>query len=261
MLLDLLEYVVTPCSWRARSVGFLTSSLQVQARHRRCRRAWAPHLVRTRGVILEAAARCTEKRLAVILGAGLLHDIPLRELSEMFREVVLVDVVFPWASRIRAARFQNVRCLAAEVTETAHALPLAARDLRAPLPTSKPTLFLAEPSLDLTVSVNLLSQLPFIPTSYLRKRGFSEEALRVWSRHLQDAHLAWLRQLPGHIALITDIGGQHRDHAGTVLESWDNLHGLELPTGGERWEWQIAPAPEVDRNYDRVVEVAAYPEW
>jgi hypothetical protein len=261
MLLDLLEYVITPCSWRARSLGFLTSSLQVQARYRRCRRAWEPHLVRTRGVILEAATRCTERRIAVILGAGLLNDIPLRELAGMFREVVLVDVVFPWASRIHAARFRNVRCLAADVTETAYALPLAARDLRAPLPISKPRLFLTEPSLDLTVSVNLLSQLPFIPTSYLRKRGFSEDALRVWSRHLQDAHLAWLRQLRGHVALITDFGGQHRDRAGGVLEKWDNLHGLELPADGVRWEWNIAPAPESSPDYDRVVNVVAYAEW
>lgn len=256
MLLDLLEYAVTPCSWRARAIGFLKSSLQVQARYRRCRRAWEPHIANTRRVILEAAQRCPQRRLAVMLGAGLLHDIPLRELSAMFREVVLVDLIFPWASRVKVSRFRNVRRLAADVTATLDALATAP-----PLPISRPSLFLTESSLDLTVSVNLLSQLPFIPTSYFRKRGFSEEALRVWSRHLQDAHLAYLRQMPGHVALITDIGGQHRDRAGTVIESWDNLHGLALPDGGERWEWNIAPAPEVDRNQDRVVTVAAYPDW
>lgn len=263
MLLDLLEYALTPCSGPARALGFLKSSLQVQARFRRCHRAWEPHLARTRRVILEAAERCPQRRLAVILGAGLLHDVPLRELSEMFREVVLVDIVFPWASRVKVRRFPNVRLLAADVTATMDALPQAARDPAVPLPESKPMRFLDEPGLDLTVSVNLLSQLPFIPTSYLRhsRRPVDDAALACWSRHLQDAHLDYLRRLHGHVALITDTGGRHRDRSGVVRKEWDNLHGLTLPEGGERWEWELAPAPEADPHHDHVVNVIAYADW
>ena len=265
MLVDLLEYLITPCSWQARSIGFLTSSLQVQARYRRCRRAWQPHLDRTRRVILAAAESCAQRRKVAILGAGLLHDIPLRELSGMFREVVLVDIVFPWSSRLTAARYRNVRCLATDLTGTIDALIHAARDSTLPLPHSAPTLFQNDSALDLTVSVNLLSQLPVIPTRYLtRKRARAtrnEATLQTWSRHLQDAHLAYLQSLPGLITLITDIEGTRRTRNGTIVERWDNLHGLEMPPPNETWEWALAPAPESDPDVDHIVKVAAFSDW
>lgn len=256
LLLDLLEYLTTPCSWRVRSMGFLTSSLQVQARFRRCRRAWEPHLAATRSAILHAADRCGERRKAVVLGAGLLHDIPLRELSASFREVILADIVFPWASRLAARRFANVRCVQADVTETIHSI---AREQGAPLPRSQPARFLDEPALDFTVSVNLLSQLPVIPKRYLR-RGDSPE-VEAWSHHLQTAHLDYLRKLPGRVALISDTGGMHRDRAGAIVARWDNLHGLELPAPDAVWEWNLAPAPEADPCLDHLVRVAAFSDW
>ena len=256
LLVDFLEYLTTPCSWRARSMGFLTSSLQVQARYRRCRRAWEPHLAQTRRVILQAAGSRPRQRKAVILGAGLLHDIPLRELSTIFREVVLVDIVFPWSSRITARRFQNVRCLAADVTETIHAL---SRDPAVPLPRSQPARFLDDPALDFTVSVNLLSQLPVIPKRYLRRDESAD--VKAWAHQLQAAHLDYLRQLPGQVTIITDTGGMHRDGSGAIVHEWDNLHGLALPKPDAEWEWKIAPAPEADRKLDHVVRVAAYSDW
>lgn len=261
MLLDLLGYLITPCSWQARSMGFLTSTLQVQARYRRCRQAWEPHLAQTRQVILEAARACPQRRTAVILGAGLLHDIPLRDLAGIFREVILVDLVFPWSSRLSAARFRNVRCCPADVTATIHALARAARDPTLPLPVSEPSLLLREATLDLTVSVNLLTQLPVIPRRYLERVPRDEPALEAWSRHLQSAHLDYLRRLSGRQVLITDTGGLRRDHTGTIIEQWDNLHGLELPPADRTWEWNLAPAPEADPDLDHLVAVAGYSDW
>ncbi len=261
MLLDLLGYLLTPCSWQARSMGFLTSTLQVQARYRRCRHAWEPHLAMTRRLILEAAHACPQRRKLVIFGAGLLHDIPLRELAGMFREVTLVDLVFPWSSRLSAARFRNVRCLAADVTATIHNLAPAARDPTRPLPVSEPSRFLQEAALDLTVSVNLLTQLPVIPRRYLERVPRDEPSLDAWSRHLQSAHLDYLRRLPGRKVLITDTGGLRRDRTGTIIEQWDNLHGLELPPADLTWEWNLAPAPEADPDLDHLVAVAGYSDW
>lgn len=253
LLADLFQYLTTPCSRRARALGFLASSLQVQARYRRCRHAWEPHLAQTRRVILDAASECPQTRRAVIFGAGLLHDIPLRELAAMFREVVLVDIVFPWPSRVSARRFKNVRLLDADVTKTIHAL---SRSPSAPLPFSQPQLFVDDDALDFTASVNLLSQLPVIPKRYLR-RGDSA-VVETWARHLQAAHLDYLNRLPGRALIITDTGGMHRDRGGAIVHQWDNLHGLTLPPPDAEWLWTLAPAPEADRVLDHVVRVAAY---
>ena len=256
LLFDFIEYLTTPCSKQARSMGYLTSSLQTQARYRRCWRAWDSHVVETRRLILQIAGECPQKRKLVVMGAGLIHDVPVFALSTLFEEVILVDMVFLRATRREVSGIKNVRLIDADVTETIHAL---SRDPGAPLPRSQPALFLNEPTIDLAISVNLLSQLPVIPKRFLRRQDGPE--VEEWSRQLQAAHLDYLRRLPGRKMLITDTGGMHRDRNGKTVFEWDNLHGLALPKPDAEWEWKIAPAPEADRKLDHVFRVAAYLDW
>ena len=253
LLFDLLEYARTPCSREAREMGFLTASLQTQARCRRCYRAWDPHVVETRRIIFQEAEACPQKRKVVILGAGIVHDVPVVALAAMFDEVVLVDMVFLRATRKEVAGLKNVRCVEADVTGILHAL---SRDPAAPLPRSQPALFLDDPAVDFTLSVNLLSQLPVIPKRYLRRE--ESAGLNEWSRHLQAAHLDYLRALPGRVTLISDTGGMHRDRSGKIVHEWDNLHGLAMPKPDAEWKWKIAPAPEADRKLDHVFRVGAW---
>lgn len=260
MILELLEYLTSSCSKTARSMGFLTSSLQVRARFRRCGRAWLPHIQQTRRVILEAAAGCRDRRKAVVLGAGLLHDIPLKELSQLFEEVVLVDIVHPLLSRLSCIRFRNVRQLAADVTGIMEELPEIARIPDAPLPVSHPHLFLDDPRVDLTLSVNLLSQLSHVPTRYLDGRR-DEQAIDAFVKHLVEAHLDYLCRLPGRTTLVTDIAVRRDVREESLVEEWDSLFGVQLPPAEYSWEWHLAPSPELGRGIDVVTTVAAYTDW
>jgi hypothetical protein len=260
MILELLEYVMSPCLPTARSMGFLASAIQVRARYRRCRMAWAPHIAQTRRAILESVARCPSRRKVVVLGAGLLHDIPLQELSEAFAEVVLVDIVHPLSSRVAAWRFPNVTQICADVTEVMEPLRRAARRYDTPLPHSHPVRFVRDPELDLTVSVNLLSQLSHVPEKYLEKLR-NEAAIEAFSRHLIEAHLDYLLRLPGHTALITDVAGRRIARSGGTLEAWDPLCGVSLPPAQDTWQWHLAPSPEFARGIDVFTTVAAYTDW
>ena len=67
-------------------------------------------------MILDAAARCEQRRSAFVVGSGLLFDIPLEALSRQFEIVVLVDIVHAWSVRRQAARLSNVRLLPLDVT-------------------------------------------------------------------------------------------------------------------------------------------------
>src|SRR4051794_1867981 len=109
MLLKLLQYAVTPCPWYVRRMGYLGELLGIKARYARCRAAWEPHLQNTRTIITRAAAKCAQRRKAVVLGSGLLLDVPLAELAGAFREVILVDVVHPLEVRWQRSRFPNVQ--------------------------------------------------------------------------------------------------------------------------------------------------------
>ncbi|MEK0446796.1 MAG: hypothetical protein RLZZ399_2117 [Verrucomicrobiota bacterium] len=260
MILELLEYLLTPASRLARSMGFLRSALQVRSRFLRCANSWAPHLQHTRQLLLEAAATCPRHRKAVLLGAGLLHDIPLEELARQFKSVVLVDLVHPLPSRWATRRFPNVTRCTADISGVMAELPAALRFPQRPLPRSAPSLFLSDPELDMTVSVNLLSQLPWVPSQLLEK-SHPAPVLEPFLQHLLRAHLDYLTRLPGHCALVTDVAWR-REHIRTGhSESWDVLHGVSLPPPTRTWEWAIAPAPERESDHHFFAQVAGYPDW
>jgi hypothetical protein len=72
----------------------------------------------------------------------------------------------------------------------------------APMPVSRPTLFVDDPSLDLTLSVNRLSQLSYVPGKYLDGRR-DEPTIDIFLRHLVEAHLDYLCRLPGRTASVS----------------------------------------------------------
>lgn len=259
-MIDILRQIFTPCSWSARMMGYVRSIARVRSRYLRCELAWAPHLIRTRSVIEEAMRRCSSRRRAVVLGAGLRHDIPLKELSREFREVVLVDIVHPWHSRWSVRKFGNVRLVTHDVTEVMAEVYRVGSNPSAQLPTSCPQRFCDDGELDLTISVNLLSQLPVVPERFLLKARSKQEA-EAYGRHLIDAHLDYLQRLPGHVALIADIEAKKVSLKGDVVDEWGILYGAQLPTPDDRWEWCLAPSPEQERGFHFLRNVVAFVDW
>jgi hypothetical protein len=245
MLAEALEYLLTPCPRVARRMGYLYEVIAIKARYARCRNAWAPHLERTKSVLRAAMARCQQRRKALILGSGVLLDVPLEDLARDFRQVLLVDLVHPLGVCWRRRWFAIVITLTADVTNTAEALLLVAKQPGEPLPVARPTLFLEDAEVDLVASVNLLSQLPLLPSEFLRRVGNrSDQEISEFSRDLIRAHLDYLHSLPGVVALVADVEQQKLSRDGSVVARTDTFHGIELPWRGEEWVWPLAPRPE-----------------
>src|SRR6185312_8264905 len=116
MLMDWLEALLISCPRSLRVMGYLRELRHIQKRHDLWGAAWAEHGERTRTILRDAVSRCRDRRKAVVLGSGLLHDVPLDELSAGFREVILVDILHPLSVRRRTRDFANVRLLSADVT-------------------------------------------------------------------------------------------------------------------------------------------------
>jgi hypothetical protein len=244
VILEALEYLLTPCSRAARAMGYLREAMGIRSRHSRCRRAWQPHLEKTRSFLLGAMETCRSRRKAVILGSGPLYDVPVEELAAGFREVLLVDLVHPLSARWRRRRLRNVRSITADVTGTIDAVYRAAGRPESPLPAAKPTLFLDDPEVDFVASVNLLSQLPFIPSEYLGEMGYPAQQVDAFAAQLIRSHLGYLEQFAATTVLITDVEALTLDPNGRVIERSDLLYGVALPYRGESWIWQLAPSPE-----------------
>jgi hypothetical protein len=258
MLAELIEYALTPCPRFARRMGYLYETIAIRSRAARCSAAWAPHQERTRAVIRRAMGRCKLRRKAVVLGSGPLLDVPLAELAAGFADVVLVDIVQPLGSRWRR-RFANVRTVTADVTCIAEEVYRVANDPLAALPRAEPGLFCDDRDVDLVASVNLLSQLPYLPVEYLTRAGaHTPEAIESFARDLVAAHLGYLRRVPGIAALVSDVEMLTVDAKGTVVGREDTIYGAPPPRGDEEWVWQLAPRPEIHRLYSyprRVVGV------
>lgn len=258
MIVELLENLLTPCSIAFRRVGYLRGQLGIKVRHRQCRSAWRPHLELTKVAILTAIKQCPQRRKCVILGSGRLLDVPLRELSEQFQEVILVDTVHPLSTYLAARWFGNVRLVRADVTATAEQLPRIRGKRGTPLPNSIPTQFCDDPEIDYVASVNLMSQLGYLPGVFLENKR-TEEEIDEYARSLMYSHLEYLERLPGVVTLITDYEKVVRDKSGDVIERIDILYGVELPWAGEEWTWKHVPLNLISSefSYDRVVRAVS----
>jgi hypothetical protein len=247
MLGEWFTYLTTPCPRYLREMGYLRELVGVRSRFRRCRGPWANHLDNCRKLIIEAAGACRRRRRAVILGSGFLYDIPLAELSSLFEDVVLVDLLHPRAARRLGRRYANVVFVEHDVIGVLSALHVVVERGGETLP--RPDLgSLPGEDADLMVSANLLSQLSLLPRMYLERRGFSE-GIDEFSRALVQCHLSDLAAFPGIACLITDVERLTLEDD-EVIASEDPLFGVPLPYRGREWVWNIAPRPEVHRHRD-----------
>ena len=260
-----LESLLTPCPRYLRRMGFLREQLAIEDRYQRNRASWEPHLKSSRSAILAAADSCTQHRTALILGAGLINDVPLAELAARFQQVILADILHLPRNRRRAeAVAPNITCLDFDCTGAVEKLYQAGKvDDEAAITLfrqSSPTLPPALASgCDLTVSVNLASQLGYLPAKWLAKGRSRDEA---FSLHLRRAaalrHLEWLQALPGVRLLIGDRALVVRGLNESEVEREVILGEGDLEPPCNSWVWRFAPAPEWDRRHHLELEVGAY---
>ncbi len=236
-----LQGWLTPCPRAAWRMGQLREVLNI----RRCwhwwHTAWEPHFERTRATIRRGIERCPQRRVAVVIGSGWLHDVPLDDLAASFAEVRLVDVIHPLPIRWRVRAYPNVRLIHHDITGTTDAIYRAADVASLSLPISRPTLYLDDPEVDLIASVNILSQLPYLHVEYLLDRAHSREAIFVYARQVIQAHLDYLERMPGVKAIIADVDSTRLDQRGRVIETTGTLYGEPFPWADETWSWTLVP--------------------
>jgi len=257
--LDWVKYLLFPFPNYLKKMGYIREMKALRARRNRCKTAWSPHIECSKALILEAAGNCNQKRKALIVGSGLLFDVPLKDLCKLFDNVVLVDIVHLWKVHVQAGLYPNIKMESLDVSGVADRIFNLQRneDLTS---IQQPQLdyFLGE-QFDLVVSVNILSQLPVLPIRYFSRmsRSVKDEQLETFSRTLLENHLDWISSFSGVVALIADLERlQYRGKELVKRES--SLWGIDLPPGYKQWFWDLAPSPEIDFCIDVRHLVAGY---
>ena len=256
MLLELLQYLTNPGSQFARRLGYSKELIAIEARFKRHKILWKAHLDNTQKFILNTARQCPRHDAIIILGAGLLYDIPIKQLSERFKQVYLVDVIFSRSTQNIARKLGNVKTLVHDLNgfaeqNKAFNQPQAVPEIRASLPAT-------EISPNLIVSANILSQLYLAPVHQLQKHSsLSDAEIYNFGKKLLLGHLALLKNQSAQVCLITDyqrinIDKQnHRQEGSALLD-------IDLPAPDMEWLWPVAPKGELARNESMETVVYAY---
>ena len=246
MLGEIFQYLTTSCPKYVRAMGYLHGAIAIEARYKRCASAWQGHTDKSKALILEAADHCQNKKLAVVLGSGILSDIPLTELSTQFERVELIDGVHLAKARKAANAFDNVGLLSSEITGAAEILQQhILMGGSGPIAVPTTTLSMIEDA-DLVVSASVLSQLPLALLETARTGpGWKDPDLVDFARGILQAHLTALDTAPGVVCLITEVERQYYE-ADEIVEIEDPLFGLNVGESDEEWLWEIAPPPELD---------------
>jgi len=242
MFSDLLATLTTRLSPPLRALGYLDETLAMRKRARQNREAWQPHLDNTRRFVLASGQKCRDRGTVVILGSGLLLDVPLAELSGMFREVVLMDVVCLPEVRKRIRAYRNVTFREYDATTLAERL--YQNGLRGVMALPEPG-SLAAPYEDagLVVSLNILSQLWVVPRAFVGRnlRGILPEQAGDWCSRIVEAHCAMLRTLASDVCLVADHAFVTRDRGGNVISRGSTVYDLALRAPDASWTWNIVP--------------------
>lgn len=257
MLFELYQYLTSPCPRPIKEMGYLKELIGMAARHRRCRDAWGPHLRHCRDWIVEAMADCPRRDRVVVLGSGLLNDVPVDDLSQGFEDVVLVDILHLPVVRKALKPYDNIRLVEFDITgfvEPLYERVTKGADLSVPEHADIPA-----NGADLVVSLNILSQLPILPFAYGEKKQCPlEEGV---GRALIKGHLKALSELDARVCLISEVE-QLLCQGDEVIERDDPLHGETIPQDlkgrSNSWDWRFAPHPERHPDYDLTYRIEGF---
>jgi hypothetical protein len=241
-------------------MGYLYQSIALRGRYKRRKNSWQPHLDSTKAYISEVIRSCRKRGKVIVLGSGLLLDLPVAELSAAFDEVVLVDIVHLNEVRKRAGNYPNVGLIQADITGVAVELFEKISLGIGELPEGCPNI----PSLDektgLVISLNIMSQLAAIPAEYLSKNMTTrdEPVIDKWCEKIRHAHHAALTELGCVVCLIADYEFIRRDNAGVIIGQGSTVGNLALPAPDRTWTWHIEPYGEERRNSSKELIIGAW---
>ncbi|MBN7807405.1 hypothetical protein JZX86_18795 [Agrobacterium rosae] len=249
MILEAINYAATYRKTPPEFRPYIRYSINLWARANRCKQAWAEHEENSQRFILTAAAKLRQRRTAVVLGSGLVRDVPLKQLAAAFDTVVLVDLVH--LASVRAGLWRHARSTVLSSRDLSGYDQLQAGQLLEPLS------FLRQvPYLDFVISANLLSQIG----TGVRKRLEKEPANAMPGDTLPrliHAHIDSLSGLPCKACLVTDTAFKVIDKNGVLHQKEDLLHGVTVPKIAREWDWPVVPFGEESRDYQIIHKVIA----
>ncbi len=262
MLAELLLSLRSKSSSLAKKSGLLHEQIAIYFREKRCRPEWMSHRNKCEEFIIDAIKGLPHKNRVLILGSGQFLEIPLKRLSDEFKEVVAVDIVHLPQTRGFVKTFSNVKLVEQDLTGWLYKIQEKPISKAGWLNVEVPSYFQAH-DLDLVISANLLSQLHLAPKRVLeslpKKHHISENEIEKFCQSITDAHLQYLKNFNNsRIVLISDLETFALDRHKNVLEESRLPFQTKLPNPQKMWLWDVAPLGEISSEYSLQMKVAGF---
>lgn len=211
-------------------------------------RQWSNHINSTRQFITKCARMCNQHNTCAVLGSGFCFDVPMLELSNMFKKVYLMDMIHPPKIQYKAAEFANVELITEDITkiaiETSNSINRY-KDFAVDLLISSPNYSEGNycdtlGDFDLVISVNTL---PFLATpiiNYLSKVSLLDQ---ISSHNLECfVHQYHINMLPkGKSCIISPISKRLYNSEG--LQMYDRSIAYipkDVIVEPESWTWNYS---------------------
>ncbi len=230
-------------------------------RHLNQQGGWDSHLGRCRNLILKALVLFNPEKVTV-LGSGWLLELPLAEMAEKAKEIVLIDIVHPPEVYSQTAGMKGIKLVEQDVTgglieevwkkagKRTFLNKLSSIE-QVIIPDYQPV---EDPGM--VISLNVLTQLEFLPMKLLRKRSEATEPdfLR-FREEIQKSHIRFLMKHKS--VLITDVAEIYTDTSGK--ETVEETALVQMPSGKitEEWTWDFDLKSSDYRRKRSVLRVCA----
>jgi len=260
MIIEFFKYLSNPASRSAKKMGQLQETIAMEARYKRSKNQWASHLENSKNIIRSATLSVSETSDIIILGSGLLLDIPIKYLAEKFNRVYLVDVVHLRKTKRLTRQYNNVIFIEHDITD------LSEQMLNKPATGINFTPALEIPALSektgLVVSANMLSQIHLAPVFYAKKHlNINDLTLEKLAHDIMLSHVSLLTNTHCKVCLIADHKRLYKDHNQNIIETEEVLFGINMPEPDDSWYWEIAPEGELQKNLSMKSQVYGYKDF
>ncbi len=261
MIIELYKYLTNPATPSAKKMGQLKETIAMEARYHRSKKQWESHLVNSQNTIKKAIISIEKKRDVIILGSGLLLDIPIDYLCEKFERVFLVDVIHLKKIRRKVKKWPNAVLIEHDVTGLSEQM-LKANASEGFLFSQSASIPQLSSRTDLVVSANMLSQLHLAPIYYAEKIfHFNERKLEELTHNIMQDHITMLKSTKSKVCLISDFERIYKNNKQEIYDTEKILIGINLPNPNEKWYWEIAPVGEIDKKSSMTSHVYAYSDF
>lgn len=222
-----------------KQMQYIQDQKGIARRYQREKQNWDLHFKSSKEFILESSKTKNKGKL-VVLGSGWLFDLPMNELSNQFKEIVLIDINHPKQVLHQIKKSPNVTTIKADITNGLIDYFYKKAKQKSSIDLNDFSSFaFPVPEADFVISLNIMCQLHIILIDYLKKfNKYSNTDLNKIEEQIQQLHLNILPK--GKSCLISDYEEE-------IYDENDNLIGVnplikvDLPSENFKrtWQWKF----------------------